>query len=60
MDSTETTCCAVCGSDVETQEWHPAAIDEVPGGDIRVREFCSEDCRAEWEEADQDVAAADL
>lgn len=39
--------CAVCGEPVPSDQWHPAALEERPG-DVRVRSFCSDGCRAAW------------
>lgn len=58
MEQTATTC-AVCGDHVDGQEWHPAAIEERSDGDIRVRAFCSEACRAEWNTERSEAALAD-
>lgn len=50
--------CAVCGAEVATEEWHPAAIDESRDG-VRIRTFCTDTCRNEWETTGARVAADD-
>lgn len=48
MVSDDTTPCAHCGGAVATSEWHPAATETTPDGDLRVQTFCSDACREQW------------
>lgn len=40
--------CTVCGVPVDTDDWYPVAKERDADGELQIRPFCSEDCRAEW------------
>jgi hypothetical protein len=41
--------CAQCGERFDRREWHYPGLDRTDDGDLRIRLFCSEHCRARWE-----------
>lgn len=41
--------CAQCGGPVDRGRWHPVASEVDEEGVLRIRRFCSEACREEWE-----------
>lgn len=41
--------CDHCGGPIDTDEWYPAATRRDDDGDVKVYNFCDEECRVEWE-----------
>lgn len=44
--------CAVCGTAIDTGEWHPVVTEHDENDEIQVYAFCSQACRDEWSSAD--------
>ena len=42
--------CSYCGDDVPGEEWHPVTTVRDDDGDVEIHTFCSEACRAAWED----------
>lgn len=42
--------CTWCKTAIEPTNWHPVATDYT-GGEVRIRPFCSHECREDWMEA---------
>lgn len=47
-----TAACAVCGTPVDTGEWHPVAATKPTDERPRIVAFCSPDCREDWVSAE--------
>lgn len=39
------TACAVCGSPISVDDWHPVTSDRNRNGQFTIYSFCSENCR---------------
>jgi predicted nucleic acid-binding Zn ribbon protein len=50
--------CAVCGTAIDTEEWHPVASRSAPEG-TRIVPFCSEACREQWLAQHQELTAGE-
>lgn len=47
--------CANCGTEIDTREWHPLTTRTDDDGDFQVYAFCSDECRDEWADDDDDA-----
>lgn len=41
--------CAACGAELPPNVWCPVRTETDPDGSVRVRTFCDETCRADWD-----------
>lgn len=53
-DTTAAKTCAVCGSRIDTEEWHPVVSEWDDADDFHIYAFCSSGCREAW--ADEESA----
>lgn len=51
--------CEWCGEEFDTHQWHYPGTEQTDDGDLRLRAFCSEHCRAYWEYRDSTATAED-
>lgn len=43
--------CDVCGTPIESEEWHPIASEWDMDGEFCLYLFCSEECRDAWDDS---------
>lgn len=46
--------CVVCDAEVDTAEWYPVTQERDEDGNLHIHPFCSEACRDEWLEEQDD------
>lgn len=52
--SSESQYCANCGERLPKNEWCPIVTERDDDGTLRIRSFCSDDCKDNWrDEADE-------
>ena len=44
--------CACCSAEIDLSDWHPLVTRTDDDGTFHVYAFCSDDCKAEWLNAD--------
>ncbi|MFC6725065.1 hypothetical protein ACFQE1_11920 [Halobium palmae] len=51
--------CEWCGEEFDTQQWHYPGTERTAEGELLLRVFCSQHCRAHWEYRDSTPAAGE-
>jgi hypothetical protein len=41
--------CEECDAPISAEEWHPVTTERGDDGEVRIRNFCSEQCRSAWD-----------